>query len=91
MAKLPSGVLNANINWLGNWQLCNSVTAKFGNTTEPMKAKYCRAELLSSKIDDLAGDLPIPKDFGFNYGLCISSACNENEVKSIVSNCKFNY
>ena len=52
MAKMPPGILNANINWLGNWQLCNSV---FNNkTTPPIKAKYCRAEILSNQIDALA-------------------------------------
>ena len=43
MAKLPSGVLNVNINWLGNWKLCNSVLNN--NSTPPMKAKYCRATI----------------------------------------------
>lgn len=43
MAKLPPGVLEANINWVGSFKLCTEV---FNDTLKPpMKGKYCRASI----------------------------------------------
>ncbi|CAF0755779.1 unnamed protein product [Brachionus calyciflorus] len=83
MAKLPPGVLDANINWVGSFKLCTTV---YNDTiVPPMKGKYCRASI-GFPIDQLAGDLPIDDSIGLTYGLCISQLCDRKQVSSIVSN-----
>lgn len=43
MAKLPPGVLDANINWPGSYGICTGVLND--NLTIPIKGKYCRASI----------------------------------------------
>jgi len=43
IAKLPPGVLSANINWVGNYRECTRISS---NITRPIiKGKYCRATI----------------------------------------------
>ena len=42
-AKIPSGLLNANINWLGNYKQCNSIEHDLNITgVAPIKGRHCR-------------------------------------------------
>jgi hypothetical protein len=76
-----------NINWLGSHKQCNNIE----NTDfEPeIRGRYCRAritlplELLGDKLDGV----PLPENTGLNLGLCISRACDNRQVASLVSNC----
>ena len=43
MAKLPPGVLEANINWLGSFKLCTRVNDD--TLDPPLRGKYCRASI----------------------------------------------
>ncbi|CAF1018529.1 unnamed protein product [Brachionus calyciflorus] len=83
LAKFPSGVLDANINWVGSFKLCTTV---YNDTIEPpLRGKYCRASI-GFPVEQLAGDLPIDKKTGLTYGLCIPETCDNKQTSLIVSN-----
>lgn len=47
-AKIPPGLLNANINWVGNYKECTGVFHDFNMTDKqipPVEGKYCRASI----------------------------------------------
>jgi hypothetical protein len=47
-SKIPSGLMNANINWVGSYKQCNGV---FNNRTSPnIKGRYCNAVIGSPLI-----------------------------------------
>lgn len=88
LAKLPPGISQGNINWMGSYETC--VDIKEANVSNfPLNGKYCRADI-SFPIEQFVGDLPI-YDVSLAYGICISRFCNTYDVASIVSNCITNY
>ncbi len=87
-AKIPAGLLNANINWLGSYKLCNDVKHVIDNNTEPITGRYCNV-IIGFPISQYAENLPLPNDFGLNVGMCFANSCGNDEVKSIMSNCNY--
>jgi len=67
-AKIPPGLLNANINWLGNYKECNSIYFDNYTTVPAIQGRYCRANI-TFPVDQIALDLPIPSGFGLTLGM----------------------
>lgn len=92
-AKIPSGLLNGNINWVGNYKQCNAVsqsnlTLDGINILPELRGRYCRANI-GFPVAALAQTLPISDDFGLQVGMCFSEACENQQIGTIVANCKF--
>lgn len=51
-AKIPSGLMSANINWQGNYKMCNRVSNQ--NAEPPLTGRYCNAIIGSPLISSLA-------------------------------------
>ncbi|KAI0241756.1 hypothetical protein LSAT2_019618 [Lamellibrachia satsuma] len=76
--KLPSGVLQGDLNWLGSYSECINVTAQIkGNDqqAELFRAHYCSAMIGSQ--DPLASQ-------AVTLGLCVPKACTEVDMQHVL-------
>ncbi|ELT93751.1 hypothetical protein CAPTEDRAFT_212250 [Capitella teleta] len=73
-AKIPSGVLNGNFLWLGNYEQCLSVRALGVKNESLFRGKYCSAQIFP---------LALQGQF-FALGLCLPDICNKDDLKVLV-------
>ncbi|XP_067658164.1 uncharacterized protein [Haliotis asinina] len=87
--KLPSGIYEKHLHWLGSPDECRGIHAQMsagvilGNTTltSPFdfKGKYCRAEFHHlSWVADIA-----QTDDALTWGVCVPDTCSEQDVKGL--------
>lgn len=51
-SKPPTGIMNANINWVGSYKQCNKVLNE--QVTPAIKGRYCNAIVTSPLIQEAA-------------------------------------
>jgi hypothetical protein len=66
LAKIPSGLIQANINWIGDYKGCNDIIHHFNSTQNysipSLNGKYCRASIGFPFIDELVKFKYLSKD-----------------------------
>ncbi|XP_078687081.1 uncharacterized protein LOC144919496 [Branchiostoma floridae x Branchiostoma belcheri] len=74
--KLPSGVLEGNLNWWGLYSQCTNITAKGYGENINFDAKYWTAT-----IGPLPPGIPTPPSHDYlRVGVCVPDTCSRNDV-----------
>eukprot|EP00914_Ancora_sagittata_P010957 GHVO01021415.1.p1 GENE.GHVO01021415.1~~GHVO01021415.1.p1 ORF type:complete len:739 (+),score=18.62 GHVO01021415.1:50-2218(+) len=73
-AKIPSGVMNGNFLWMGNYEQCLSVRA-FEAKEYLFRGKYCTAQISPAAL----------KGQAITLGLCLPDACDKDDLEIIVT------
>ncbi|ELT93753.1 hypothetical protein CAPTEDRAFT_227362 [Capitella teleta] len=73
-AKIPSGVLNGNFLWLGNYEQCLSVRALGAKNESLFRGKYCSAQIFA----------PVLQGQSITLGLCLPDICDKDDLKVLV-------
>lgn len=79
--KIPSGLINGNIAWLGEFSECRNISANEGNWT----GKY---GILSKPLKAYDPQDSI-QNSGFKYGICVPNKCSQNDILQIIDLSKF--
>lgn len=79
--KIPSGLMNGNIAWLGEFSECKNISANEGNWT----GKY---GILSKPLKTYDPQDSI-QNSGLKYGICVPNKCSQNDISQIIDQSKF--
>lgn len=80
--KIPSGLFNGNMAWLGEYSECRNVSDNQGNWT----GKYA---LLSKPLINYDPQNAI-KNSGLKYGLCVPKKCSQRDIFELINQSNFN-
>ena len=51
-SKIPAGIMNANINWMGSYKMCNKIYKETANKSSPIRGRYCNTVIGSPVITE---------------------------------------
>lgn len=78
--KIPSGIMDGNLAWLGEFSECRNISANEGNWT----GKYA---LLVKPLESFDPQNAI-ENFGLKYGICVPNKCSQHDIYEIIDQCK---
>nr|XP_034301375.1 nose resistant to fluoxetine protein 6 [Crassostrea gigas] len=92
-AKIPTDLLNLNLNWYGSYDECYSDSTfleSFGilhNTQTPVKGQYCNTNLNLPLPPEVKGILTVAfQNSGFiKAGICFPKSCSTDDLLQIVN------
>ncbi|KAL5012556.1 hypothetical protein ScPMuIL_011107 [Solemya velum] len=87
--KVPSGLLDGNLLWLGSYDECRNITylgpeKKKDNFNDTFTGSYCKAII---PLENYTNGLPSPfaSQFHITLGLCLPSSCTNDDVAPLLN------